>query len=155
IPAGDGSSTTAATGSHPGAGPITGNRLTPLETAVVYIDTPRRTRWFPTAAHQGSRRDFVRRVQAAAADAARRGGAAGAAYLARAFEYIADNRLLLVAAEWVRSRGGTGPGVDGVRARDLGRQELVQLARALSRAVRAGTYRPAADRPVEIPKPGG
>src|SRR5262249_61485664 len=73
IPAGDGSSTTAATGSHPGAGPITGNRLTPLETAVVYIDTPRRTRWFPTAAHQGSRRDFVRRVQAAAADAAPRG----------------------------------------------------------------------------------
>src|SRR4051812_21766281 len=109
----------------------------------------------PTAAHEGTRADFLRRHEEDAAAAARRGGEDRAAFLRTLFDRVADDRLLLLAAEHVCTNGGDAAGADGTRPSHLDRLARVHLARTLRAMLRDGSYRPGAVREVQIPKANG
>jgi len=62
---------------------------------------------------------------------------------------------LVAVFDKLKHTGGQAPGLDGIRYSDLGRSEMWQAMRALSRAVKNGTYRPQPARVVEIAKKSG
>jgi hypothetical protein len=67
---------------------------------------------------------------------------------------IADVDNLAACFEILKRENGQAPGPDGVRYTDLGRSELFEVLRPVSRAILDGTYRPGPARVVKIPKPG-
>jgi hypothetical protein len=68
-------------------------------------------------------------------------------------EEVLRRETMLRAYQRVRRNGGA-PGVDGMTVEDLGGY-LARHWEAIREELRRGTYRPAAVRLVEIPKPGG
>ena len=73
----------------------------------------------------------------------------------RAMDLIADPRMLFVAARTLMSRGPKAPGPNKLTLEVLSRDELWSLCHALGSALRAGTYRPGAERMVKVPKASG
>jgi hypothetical protein len=67
---------------------------------------------------------------------------------------ISDSRTLRAAWDHLAIRGGQAPGHDGRRYSDYSSAEVWSLCRALSAAIRDGTYRPQAERIVLIDKGG-
>ncbi len=115
----------------------------------------RHRRPVPTDAHEGSRRDYLRRHEAAARAAAAGTDADRAAFLDKLFDVVTDTRTLLLAAEHLRREGGPAPGVDGISPTDLDMVDLVALVTELRQRLRDGSYRPAPERKVEKSKGPG
>jgi hypothetical protein len=105
--------------------------------------------------HTGSARDFLRRHDREAAEAARSGKRARFDFAQRLFRRAADTRNLKLALDHLASEGGGAPGPNGVCPADLGPAERWELARALGDSIRRATYRPGPGRAVTIPKGNG
>ncbi len=71
------------------------------------------------------------------------------------FDRISDAENLLATWELLRREGGPASGVDGLRHVDLSVPEAGGILRTVSRAIRAGRYRPYPTRTVRILKPDG
>jgi group II intron reverse transcriptase/maturase len=76
-------------------------------------------------------------------------------FLARLLARTTDTRNLRCAWDYLSLNGGQAPGVDRMRFDDLDGQDVWTWARTVGKAIRDGTYRPAADLPVSIPKGSG
>jgi retron-type reverse transcriptase len=109
----------------------------------------------PVGAHQGTPRDFLRRLEREAARAARGSKEEKLAFTSQLLKRTADPRNLRLAWDYLAQVGGRATGVDGVGFDDLSTHEVWAWARAVGKAIRNGTYRPAADRSVQIPKASG
>jgi ribonuclease HI/retron-type reverse transcriptase len=109
----------------------------------------------PVGAHQGTPRDYLRRLEREAARAARGSDKEKLAFTSKLLKRTADPRNLRLAWDYLSEVGGRATGVDGVGFDDLSTHEVWAWARAVSKAIRKGTYRPAADRTVQIPKASG
>jgi retron-type reverse transcriptase len=68
---------------------------------------------------------------------------------------ISHPENLLATMNLMAAKGGPGPGLDGIRLRDLGPSERAIAARQLSRQIKLRTYCPGPARRKEIPKPDG
>jgi hypothetical protein len=68
---------------------------------------------------------------------------------------IADVNNLATVFELMRNKNGPSPGPDGLRYGDVGRRELFDLLRPVSKAILNGSYKPGPARIVTIPKAGG
>ena len=108
-----------------------------------------------TDAHSGSRRDFLRRHEAAARAAAAGSEVERAAFFDTLFDIVTDTRMLFLAAEDLRRAGGPAPGVDGISPADLDKVDLVALVPKLRQRIRDRSYRPARERKVEKSKGPG
>ena len=106
-------------------------------------------------AHQGSYRDYLRRHELEAAEAARGDENQKRAFLAKLFLRTADPRNLRLAWDWISTQGGQAPGADGLRLDDLNEPDVWPFLRIVSQAIRQGTYRTAPDRKKKIPKTSG
>jgi hypothetical protein len=106
-------------------------------------------------AHSGSFRTVLRRHEQEARAAARGDRPTRQAFVDRLLRRTADNRILRLSYDLLAADGGQAPGLDGLRYTDLEDHEVWQLVRALSRAIRNGTYRAGPDRRLEIPKASG
>jgi ribonuclease HI/retron-type reverse transcriptase len=91
----------------------------------------------PVESHTGDCRAMLRRYRREAARA------------------VADARNLRTAWDFLRRYGGTAPGPNGMTYTDLTNREVWELIRALSAAIRNGTYRPGSECIVTIPKANG
>jgi hypothetical protein len=107
-----------------------------------YVGNPRRS----SSGDQDTSFFYRRRQEARAAEAK-----AGELSV----EAIASVDNLAAAFDQMRRENGQAPGPDGLKYPDLGRRELFEVLRPVSKAVLAGTYRPAPGRQVQIPKGGG
>jgi hypothetical protein len=67
---------------------------------------------------------------------------------------IAKVENLAAVFEQMRRENGSAPGPDGVSYPHIGRRELFELLRPVSKALVEGTYRPGPSRQVKIPKGG-
>jgi retron-type reverse transcriptase len=114
-----------------------------------------RARRVPAESHEGSYRDFLRRHGDESADAARGSKQQKTQLFARLLPRMADPRNLRCAIDYLASRGGPAPGPNGRRLGDLDDAEKWDLARALGRTIRSGTYRPGPHRESKIPKASG
>jgi retron-type reverse transcriptase len=114
-----------------------------------------RARQGPAGLHEGARRDFLRRHELEAAAVAQGTAAARKAFLATLLPRAADSRNLRLAWDHLAADGGQAPGLDGLRCDHLEDHEVWGLVRTLGRAILDGTYRPAPDRKVQIPKASG
>ncbi|QDT74470.1 reverse transcriptase domain-containing protein [Lacipirellula limnantheis] len=106
-------------------------------------------------AHTGSARNFLERYCLAAIANRGRLGRLDPEFSAALMTYIADERNLRLALEHVEQAGGPSVGVDGLRARDLSRQEQWELIRQTSQQLLAGTYRRGELLPKQVPKRPG
>src|SRR5438105_785835 len=61
----------------------------------------------------------------------------------------------MCAWEYIAARSGETPGVDGMRCSDLSDAEVWELIRTTCAAIEDGSYRPAPDKTLSIPKTGG
>ena len=68
---------------------------------------------------------------------------------------IASVNNLAAAFDMMTGSNGRAPGPDGLSYPDVGRRELYDLLRPVSKAVMDGSYRPAPGRNVQIPKGDG
>ena len=71
-----------------------------------------------------------------------------------AFGRITCPNILLCAAKQLRKEGKTAPGPDGLRLEEMSRAQIAETCRALSQALRDGTYSPSRARRAYIAKPG-
>jgi retron-type reverse transcriptase len=104
--------------------------------------------------HSGSFRTVLRRHEQEARAAARGDRPTRQALVGRLLRRTADTRILRLSYDRLAADGGQAPGLDGLRY-DLEDHEVWQLVRALSRAIRDGTYRAGPDRKLAIPKASG
>jgi RNA-directed DNA polymerase len=114
-----------------------------------------RARQGPADPHRGTCRDFLRRHEAEAIEAARGTAEAKMAFAPRLLPRAADSRNLRTAWDYLAAEGGQAPGPDGLRFDELEDHEVWRLVRALGAALKEDTYRPGPDRKVPIPKAGG
>jgi retron-type reverse transcriptase len=70
-------------------------------------------------------------------------------------DWVADHEVLLEAFDQLRKEGGHAPGPDGLRFNQLSRSEAAEMLRAVTEAMRDGTYRPGPGRHVRVPKLAG
>ena len=105
--------------------------------------------------HEGTCEDFLRRHEIEAVSAAQGTNRQRQRFAGCLLQRAADSRNSRVAIEHLATKGGPAPGPNGLRLRDLDDQERWDLARALSRAIRSGQYRPGPSRKVMIPKGPG
>ena len=105
----------------------------------------------PVAFHQGDARSFLSRHLANVSQTRVENGGVVSSLAPRLFSRIADPRTLRLAWDDLARDGGTSPGPDGMRYRDLGDAEVWCLCRALTQAIRKGDYRPAPERIVMVP----
>lgn len=108
----------------------------------------------PTEAHQGDHVDFLCRLQRAAHEASQGTSQERRQFAQRMPALIADVRNLRCAIDHL-AQDETAPGPGGLQLERLSCWEQVQLARTLSAALRAGTYRPGPARRHLIPKASG
>ena len=114
-----------------------------------------RVREVPAEFHEGTCEDFLRRHEIEAVSAAQGTNRQRQRFAGCLLQRAADSRNLRLAIEHLATKGGPAPGPNGLRLRDLDDQERWDLARALSRAIRSGQYRPGPSRKVMIPKGPG
>jgi retron-type reverse transcriptase len=114
-----------------------------------------RARHKPADLHEGSREDFLRRHEQEAARAARGTKRQKAKFASCLLRRVADHRTLRLAWGRLVAEGGHAPGVDGVRPDDLEDHGVWSWIRAVSTALRNGTYSPDRDRRKDIPKGPG
>jgi retron-type reverse transcriptase len=114
-----------------------------------------RARQGPADPHRGTRRDFLRRHEAEAIEAARGTAKTKRDFVAKLLPRAADTRVLYAAWHDLAAEGGPAPGLDGLRFDDLEDHEVWQLVRTLSEAIMGDAFRPGPDRKVSIPKAGG
>lgn len=69
-------------------------------------------------------------------------------------EAIGSTDNLAAVYEIMKRQNGSAPGPDGISYPELGRRELYNVLRPLSKSIRTGTYRPGPARHVRIPKGG-
>jgi RNA-directed DNA polymerase len=112
-------------------------------------------RQVPADPHQGTRRDFLRRHEREAIEAARGTATAKKTFVAKLLPRAADSRNLRTAWGYLAAEGGQAPGPDGLRFDELEDHEVWRLVRSISKAILDDTYRPGPDRKVPIPKAGG
>jgi RNA-directed DNA polymerase len=105
--------------------------------------------------HEGPRQNYLRRHEREATDAIRGSSQDKKDFLGRLLRRTADTRNLRLAWDYLASGDGQAPGIDGLRFHDLEDYEVWGLIRTLRKAILAGTYRPAPDRHVSIPKASG
>jgi retron-type reverse transcriptase len=118
-------------------------------------DASARARQIPVSAHAGPARAFLRR-HGRDVDLALRGTSQDRARLVcDLLPRVADPRNLFLAVEYLSKHGGQAPGPDGLRYGDLTRSEVYSWARAASKAILNGTYKPGPERVLEIPKASG
>lgn len=115
---------------------------------------PGARREYPTDAHEGSRIDFMRRHRVEAVEAVH-DPAARSLLLPKLLDRTADLRTLRTAWDYLAKNGGQAPGADGIRYTDLSERDIWAALQAVRMALLAGTYKPARDRLVKIPKPNG
>jgi ribonuclease HI len=114
-----------------------------------------RARQEPAGSHSGTWRDYLCRHGREAEQAAHGDAAQRQQFLARLPERTADPRNVKHAWEYLAAGDGQAPGVDDLRYDDLADYEVWDLARAVGKAIRDGTYRVARDREHRIPKTSG
>jgi len=114
-----------------------------------------RVRQMPVEAHEGLRRDFLRRHEMEAAAVAEADPTTRQAFVARLLTRTADSRNLRLAWDHVAASDGQAPGADGLRCGDLDDAEAWDLVRRLGRDIRSGSYQPGRDRTKQIPKASG
>lgn len=129
-------------------------------------DSPRRGRGFdratsgaharqvPAGVHEGTRRDFLRRHEQEAAQAAAGGTQAKRKFVRRLHDKIADERNLMLAMDHLRANGPKAVGPNGLDLRRLSDAERWDLARTLSGTLTDDSYRPGPSRTIRIPKAG-
>jgi hypothetical protein len=106
----------------------------------------------PTAdRHTGSYRDFLRRHEAEAMQAACSSRRERQSFTTRLHERAADTRNIILAIEHCASRGQAA-GPDGLRPRDLDRQACWRLADVLGPLIREVQYQPETPRTIRIEK---
>lgn len=108
----------------------------------------------PTDAHEGGRAEFMRRHQIEAVTATR-DPAAKSLLLRRLPDLVADLRTLRDAYDHLAANGGPAPGADGVTYADLSDRDVWAVLQAVRATLLDGSYKPARDRRVPIPKAGG
>ena len=113
-----------------------------------------RARQGPADSHRGTCRDFLRRHEREAIEAARGTATAKKTFVAKLLPRAADSRNLRTAWGYLAAEGGQAPGLDGLRF-DLEDHEVWQLVRTLGTSLKDDTYRPGEDRRVAIPKSNG
>jgi retron-type reverse transcriptase len=109
----------------------------------------------PAGLHEGPRQDYLRRHEREATEAIRGSSQEKKNFLGRLLQRTADTRNLRLAWDYLASGDGQAPGLDRLRFHDLEEYEVWTLIRTLRKALLAGTYRPAPDRRVSIPKASG
>jgi RNA-directed DNA polymerase len=114
-----------------------------------------RARQGPADPHRGTRRDFLRRHEAEAIEAAHGTAKAKMAFARKLLPRAADSRNLRTAWGYLAAEGGQAPGIDGLRFDELEDHEVWRLVRSISKAILGDTYWPGPDRKVPIPKAGG
>jgi RNA-directed DNA polymerase len=114
-----------------------------------------RARQAPAEPHRGACRDFLRRHEREATEAARGTAKTRRDFVTRLLPRAADSRNLRLAWRYLAAEGGQAPGLDLLRFDDLEEHEVWRLVRTLGKALRDDTYRPGPDRRVAIPKAGG
>jgi hypothetical protein len=112
-------------------------------------------RQMPAGLHEGPRQDYLRRHEREATDAIRGSSQEKEAFFSRLLQRTADSRSLRLAWDYLASGDGQAPGIDRLRFHDLEDHEIWSLIRTLRESILAGTYRPAPDRRVSIPKASG
>lgn len=117
--------------------------------------TDARARQLPAEFHEGTRWDFLRRHECESAVAARGTRQERAEFAACLLRRTADPRNVMLAIDFLRTKGGSAPGPNDLRLDDLGSGERWDMARALGGAILAGTYCPGPHREVHIPKGPG
>lgn len=105
--------------------------------------------------HRGSYRDWLRRHELKAAEAARGTKEGRDAFAALLFDRVSDERNLRIAIDHIDQKGGVAPGPDGRRLADLDDRQRWELARELREEIRSGTYLPGKDRKRQISKGKG
>jgi group II intron reverse transcriptase/maturase len=112
------------------------------------------TRRLSCLIHEGTSEDFLRRyrcdVELFMQDSGLR-----TQLMDRLLECTADSRNLYCAWQHQLHHGGRSAGVDGLHQRDLERLGVWEMIRVVSRAIKAGPYRPNHDNLVEVPKASG
>lgn len=121
--------------------------------------TPRREidqirfKQIPADRHEGNEADFLRR-HTAEARAARTAGT-GDELVQKLIQRISDTRNLWLAWQYLRSNGGTAPGPNGLRYRDVPDHDARRILRGISKQIVTGLYRPGKHRKVKISKGPG
>jgi retron-type reverse transcriptase len=114
-----------------------------------------RARQIPSDAHRGSYRDFLRRHELEAADAARSDRTTKQHFVEKLLLRTADTRNLRLAWDWIAHNGGQAPGADGLRFDDLDDTDVWPFLRKLGKSIRTARYRTTPDRKKRIPKTSG
>ncbi|MEQ8667712.1 MAG: reverse transcriptase domain-containing protein [Pirellulales bacterium] len=112
-------------------------------------------RQIPVDAHEGKRRDVLRRHESVAKSLAHKPRSKQEPVLEKLLDLVADTRVLRVAFDKLRCEGGQSPGPNGLRYDDLDRFGEWEMIEALSKPIKEGTYRPGPTRDVKIPKSSG
>ena len=114
-----------------------------------------RARLVPVGAHTGSAQDYLRRHERDAENAVRGNREAKRNFVSQLLKRTADPRNLRLAWDYLATKGGQAPGVDGMRFEELENAEAWELMRTVERAILDDKYRPAPDRMQKIPKSSG
>ncbi|HEY7153226.1 MAG TPA: reverse transcriptase domain-containing protein [Gemmataceae bacterium] len=105
--------------------------------------------------HTGSYKDYLRRHELEAANAARGDERTKNSFVMNLLPRMADPRNLRLAWDWISYNGGQAPGADGLCFDDLDEPDVWPLLRTVRRSILDETYRTAPDRQKKIPKASG
>jgi len=105
--------------------------------------------------HEGSRHDFLGRHEREASEAVHGNAQEKGAFIEKLSRRMVDSRNVMCAWDYIAARSGETPGVDGMRCSDLSDAEAWDLVRTTCGAIEDGSYRPAPDKTLSIPKTGG